>query len=103
MALNASRTKTLFRVRLPLMLRPILAAFAVGFAVSAGLYLPTLLIGAGRLPTITTEAVALASGANRRTIGVYAFLQSIIPFAGFVLAFALPAWLFRNRAAMRAV
>ena len=74
----------------------------VGFAVSAGLYLPTLLIGAGRLPTITTEAVALAAGGNRRTIGVYAFLQAIIPFAGFLLAFALPAWLFRNRAGMRA-
>jgi putative thiamine transport system permease protein len=102
-ALNASRTRTLLRIRLPLMLRPVLAAFAVGFAVSAGLYLPTLLIGAGRLPTITTEAVALASGANRRTIGVYAFLQSIIPFIGFALAFAVPAWLFRNRAAMRAV
>jgi putative thiamine transport system permease protein len=102
-ALNASRTRTLLRIRLPLMLRPILTAFAVGFAVSAGLYLPTLLIGAGRLPTITTEAVALASGANRRTIGVYAFLQSIIPFIGFALAFAVPAWLFRNRAAMRAV
>ncbi|MGL4490978.1 MAG: ABC transporter permease [Rhizobiaceae bacterium] len=102
-ALSTSRTKTLLQVRLPLMTRPILAAFAVGFAVSAGLYLPTLLIGAGRLPTITTEAVALASGANRRTIGAYAFLQSVIPFIGFALAFALPAWLFRNRAAMRAV
>jgi putative thiamine transport system permease protein len=101
--LSASHTKTLLRVRLPLMLRPILTAFAVGFAVSVGLYLPTLLIGAGRLPTITTEAVALASGANRRTIGVYAFLQSVIPFIGFALAFAWPAWLFRNRADMRAV
>ena len=40
----------------------ILTAAAVGFAVSVGQYLPTLLIGAGRLPTITTEAVALASG-----------------------------------------
>ena len=101
-ALGKSRTHSLLRVELPLLLRPVLTAFAVGFAISAGLYLPTLLIGAGRLPTITTEAVALASGANRRTIGVYAFLQAVIPFAGFVLAFALPAWLFRNRAGMRA-
>ncbi len=101
-ALGKSRTQTLLRIALPLLLRPILTAFAVGFAVSAGLYLPTLLIGAGRLPTITTEAVALAAGANRRTIGVYAFLQAIIPFSGFLLAFALPAWLFRNRAGMRA-
>ncbi len=99
-ALGKSHTETLLRIELPLLLRPILVAFAVGFAVSAGLYLPTLLIGAGRMPTITTEAVALVSGANRRTIGVYAFLQAVIPFAGFVLAFALPAWLFRNRAGM---
>jgi putative thiamine transport system permease protein len=101
-ALGKSRTQTLLCIELPLLLRPVLTAFAVGFAVSAGLYLPTLLIGAGRLPTITTEAVALAAGANRRTIGVYAFLQAIIPFSGFLLAFALPAWLFRNRAGMRA-
>jgi putative thiamine transport system permease protein len=74
-ALGKSRTQTLLHVELPLLLRPVLTAFAVGFAVSAGLYLPTLLISAGRLPTITTEAVALASGSNRRIIGVYAFLH----------------------------
>lgn len=101
-ALGKSRTQTLLRVELPMLIRPVLTAFAVGFAVSAGLYLPTLLIGAGRLPTVTTEAVALAAGANRRTIGVYAFLQAVVPFAGFVLAFAVPSWLFRNRAGMRA-
>jgi putative thiamine transport system permease protein len=102
LALGKNRTTALLRIQLPLLLRPILTAFAVGFAVSVGLYLPTLLISAGRLSTITTEAIALASGGNRRTIGVYAFLQSIIPFAGFALAIALPAWLFRHRAGMRA-
>lgn len=102
LALGKSRTKALLHIQLPLLLRPILTAFAVGFAVSVGLYLPTLLIGAGRLPTITTEAIALASGGNRRTIGVYAFLQSIIPFVGFAIAITLPAWLFRHRAGMRA-
>lgn len=101
--LGKSRNTSLFQVRLPLLMRPILTAFAIGFAVSVGLYLPTLLIGAGRLPTITTEAVALASGANRRIIGVYAFLQSLIPSIGFALAIGAPAWLFKNRAAMRAV
>ncbi len=101
LALGRSQAQTLMAVQLPLLLRPILTAFAVGFAVSVGLYLPTLLISAGRLATITTEAIALASGGNRRTIGVYAFLQSVIPFIGFALAFALPAWLFRHRAGMR--
>ena len=89
------------KIRLAMMLRPILAAFAVGFAVSAGLYLPTVLIGAGRLPTITTEAVALASGGSRRVIGVYAFLQTLLPFAVFMLAIAIPNLLFANRRAMR--
>lgn len=101
MALGKTRTRSLIAIRLPLLLRPILTAFAVGFAVSAGLYLPTVLIGAGRMPTITTEAVAMASGANRRIIGAYAFLQALLPFIGFALAFAIPAWLFRHRAAMR--
>lgn len=102
LSLGKSRTATFLKVELPLLVRPILTAFAIGFAVSAGLYLPTLLIGAGRLPTITTEAVALAAGGNRRVIGVYAFLQAVVPFSGFLLAFAVPAWLFRNRAGMRA-
>jgi putative thiamine transport system permease protein len=90
-----------WRVRVAMMLRPLLAAFAVGFAISVALYLPTLLIGAGRLPTITTEAVALASGGNRRVIGVYAFLQTLLPLIGFLFATLVPALLFANRRAMR--
>ncbi|WP_111429249.1 ABC transporter permease subunit [Rhodobacteraceae bacterium DSL-40] len=89
------------RVRLPMMLRPILTAAAVGLAVSIGLYLPTLLIGAGRVATLTTEAVALASGGDRRLIGTWALVQAALPFAGFALALGLPALLWRNRRAMR--
>ncbi|QPC86271.1 ABC transporter permease subunit [Mesorhizobium sp. NBSH29] len=100
--LGKRRWTTLFRVRLPMLLRAVLTAAAVGFAVSVGQYLPTLLIGAGRLDTITTEAVALASGGNRRVIGVYAFLQLILPILGFAVATLLPALIFRNRRALRA-
>ena len=46
-------------------MQPCLAG-AVGFAVSAGLYLPTLFAGGGRFVTLTTEAVTLASGGDRR-------------------------------------
>ncbi|WP_394888756.1 ABC transporter permease [Mesorhizobium sp. AaZ16] len=99
--LGKSRSATLLRVRLPMLSRAILVAAAVGFAVSVGQYLPTLLIGAGRLETITTEAVALASGGNRRVIGVYAFLQMLLPAAGFAVATLIPALVFRNRRAMR--
>jgi len=41
------------------------ALFGVGFAVSVAQYLSTLYVGAGRLRTVTTEAVTLASGAQR--------------------------------------
>ena len=91
----------LLRIRLPMLTRACLTAFAVGFAVSVGLYLPTLLIGAGRIVTITTEAVALSSGGDRRMIGAYALLQAIVPFFGFVIASLVPHLLFRNRRAMR--
>jgi putative thiamine transport system permease protein len=89
--------RVLWRVRLPMLLRPVLVAAAVGFAVSVGQYLPTLLIGMGRVTTLTTEAVALSSGGDRRLIGVYALSQTVMPLVGFALALALPALLFRNR------
>ena len=99
--LGKNRLTTLFRVRMPMLMRAVLTAAAVGFAVSVGQYLPTLLIGAGRLTTITTEAVALASGGNRRVIGVYAFLQLALPVLGFLVATVVPALIFRNRRALR--
>lgn len=99
--LGKSRLRTLLAIRLPILTRPILVAAAVGFAVSIGQYLPTLLIAGGRLPTITTEAVALASGGNRRVIGVYAFLQMLLPVIGFAIATLVPALLWRRFRALR--
>ena len=101
-SLGQSRSRALLRVRLPMLLRAILTAAAVGFAVSVGQYLPTVLIGAGRLTTITTEAVALSSGGNARVIGVYALLQALAPFVGFAIASLVPGLLFRNRRALAA-
>lgn len=100
-ALGRSRLSVLMSIRLPMLIRPILTALAVGFAVSVGQYLPTVLIGEGRLATITTEAVALASGNNRRVIGVYALLQTVLPCLAFALAALLPALFHRNRREMR--
>lgn len=100
-ALGKGNWSTLFMVRMPILLRAILAAAAVGFAVSIGQYLPTLLVGTGRFATITTEAVALGAGGNRRVIGVFTFLQMILPFIGFAIATAVPALIFRNRRAIR--
>jgi putative thiamine transport system permease protein len=65
--------------------------------VSVAQYLPTLFMGAGRIATLTTEAVTLSSGSDRRVVGVYAVLQAALPFAAYGLAMAVPAILHRNR------
>ncbi|MEZ5669550.1 MAG: ABC transporter permease subunit [Alphaproteobacteria bacterium] len=100
--LGASPWRQFARVRLPLLLRATLVAAAVGFSVSVAQYLPTVFAGAGRIVTLTTEAVTLSAGGDRRLIGIHAVLQSALPFAGFALAAAVPALLFRNRLGMRA-
>ena len=100
-SIGASRQRIFWQIRLPLLLRPVLVTFAVAAAVSVGQYLPTLLIGAGRVVTVTTESVALASGGNRQVAALYALLQLLIPLACFVLAALVPSLLHRNRQAMR--
>lgn len=100
-ALGASPARVFWRLRLPMLLRAILTAVAVGMAVSIGQYLPTLLIGGGRVPTLTTEAVALASGGNRRLIGALALLQMALPALFFLLAILAPAVIYRNRRGAR--
>ena len=100
-ALRASPDGVLWRVRLPMLLRPILTALAVGFAVSVGQYLPTLLIGGGRVATLTTEAVALASGGDRRAIAVYGLMQTGAALVPFALALLVPALVWRNRRELR--
>jgi len=96
-ALGASPARVFWQLRLPMLLGAVLTAGAVGIAVSVGQYLPTLLIGGGRVETLTTEAVALSSGGNRRVIGAYALLQMALPALGFALALAVPRLIFRNR------
>jgi len=95
--LGAGRARVFFRLTLPLLLRPILAAAAVGLSVSLSLYLPTLFAGAGRFETLATEAVALATGGDRRLAGVFGFLQAALPLAGFGFALLLPAVVYRHR------
>lgn len=96
-SLGASRWRVLWRVKLPILLEPVLMACAVAFAVSAGLYLPTLFAGAGRVATLTTEAVTLSAGADRRVIGTWALLQAVFPLLVFVGAARLPRVVYRHR------
>lgn len=92
-SLGRGRLVFLCRVKWPLLRAALTAALAVGFAVSVAQYLPTLFIGAGRFSTVTTEAVALASGGQRSLLAAYAWLQWLLP----ALVFAIAAWLGRPR------
>jgi putative thiamine transport system permease protein len=92
-SLGHGRATYLLRIKWPLLKAALASAFAVGFAVSVAQYLPTLFIGGGRFATVTTEAVTLASGAQRSLTSAYALLQWLMP----VLAFALAAWIGQPR------
>jgi len=97
LALGASPWRAFARVKVPILLRPLAIACAVAFAVSVGQYLPTLFAGGGRVATLTTEAVTLAGGADRRVIGTWALLQAALPWVGYLLAALLPTALLARR------
>lgn len=99
--LGAPPARVFLRIKFPMLLRPILISSAVGFAVSTGLYLPTLFAGSGRFPTLITESVALSAGGDNRLVGIYALWQMILPCLGFLVAMAWPAWRFRQRTGMQ--
>jgi len=101
LSLGASPAKAFWKVRLPMLLRPLLFAFAIGFAVSVAQYLPTLFAGGGRFSTLTTEAVNLSASGNRRVIAVYALLQSVLPLLIFAFAIWVPNYVYRNRRSLK--
>ncbi len=90
--LGAGYWRVLFRVRLPLMIKPVCQAAAVALAVSVAQYLPTLLLGAGRHQTIAIELVTSFGGVDRRVIAVLASVQSVLPLIAFVLALWIPVY-----------
>ncbi|MCZ4282231.1 ABC transporter permease subunit [Kiloniella laminariae] len=98
--LGASPWRAFWKVRLPMLLRPLLFALAIGFAVSVAQYLPTLFAGGGRFMTLTTEAVNLSASGNRRIISVYALLQGLFPLLAFSAAIGFSNFTFRHRKAL---
>ncbi len=96
-SLGASRSRVFWTIKLPILARPVLMASAVAFAVSVGQYLPTLFAGSGRDATLTTEAVTLSAGADRRVIGTWAMLQAAFPLFVYWLSAWLPRVAFRHR------
>ncbi|MBI2256653.1 MAG: ABC transporter permease [Proteobacteria bacterium] len=77
------------RIKLPMLRAPLSWAAAVGCSVSLSLYLPTMQGGEGRISTLATEAVALSSGGDRRVMGVFGLIQTLLVGAFFLLALRL--------------
>lgn len=96
-SLGAGPWRRLFAIKLPLLLAPICAASAIGIAVSVAQYLPTLFLGAGRVATLTTEAVTLSSSSNRRVTAVVSSLQAALPLLAYIAAVLIPAYVHKNR------
>lgn len=92
-SLGKSPLQILLRVKLPLLRPALLTSAAVGIAVSVALYLPTILLGGGRIVTLASEAVTLSSGGDRRLLAATALAQAVIP----LIALLLVAWLNGSR------
>ncbi|WP_434566964.1 thiamine ABC transporter permease [Vibrio chagasii] len=86
LSLGKSPFQSWYSIKFPILLPAIAFAWAVGISVSLAQYLPTLMLGAGRISTITTEAVALTSGFDRRVTAIYAIWQALLPLFFFSLA-----------------
>ncbi|MEO1020770.1 MAG: ABC transporter permease subunit, partial [Pseudomonadota bacterium] len=90
-----------WRIKLPLLARPLAFAWAIGFSVSCAQYLTTLFVGQGRVVTLSLEALALMGGGDRRLTAVMALLLAVLPLLGFVLAAIAPRLLWPRLAASR--
>ncbi|MEY4933568.1 MAG: hypothetical protein RLZZ403_1888 [Pseudomonadota bacterium] len=95
--LGAGPFTTWSRILLPQLLRSILVAAGLCFAVSMALYLPTQFAGGGRIVTVTTEAAVAMSSGDLRSAASYGVMQALLPLALFVVT----AWVSRSVFAQR--
>ena len=78
-SLGKNRFQRMVQIKLPIVMSSFLTSFAVGMLVSFSLYIPVYFIGAGRVTTLTVEALNLALSGSRQDLGVATFFQIIIP------------------------
>ncbi|WP_300673733.1 hypothetical protein [Desulfoluna sp.] len=90
LAMGRSPLACFFTIKMPMLLRPVLFSWAVGFSVSIAQFLPTLMLGGGRIPTLTTEAVAIGNGGDRRLSAIYALMQLTLPALAYAAALIIP-------------
>ncbi|VFS56917.1 Inner membrane ABC transporter permease protein ynjC [Kluyvera cryocrescens] len=99
--LGWGRGRIFLQLKCPLIIRPLLSALAIGFSVSIAQYLPTQWLGGGRVPTLTTEAVALSSGGATATLAAQALWQLLLPMIFFLLTALLARLISHYRRGLR--
>ena len=84
-SLGKGQIKSFIQVRFVMLIYSFASAFIIGVAVSVALYLPTIFAGAGRVNSITVEAVTLAASGSRSPAAVAAILQMALPLSVYVI------------------
>ena len=78
-SLGKNRIVRLFKIKIPLVLPSLMTSFAIGMIVSFALYVPVYFIGAGRVTTLTVEALNLALSGSKEDLGIATFFQILFP------------------------
>ncbi len=78
-SLGKNRIDRLLKIKIPLVLPSLLTSFALGMIVSFALYVPVYFIGAGRVTTLTVEALNLALSGSKQDLGISTFFQILFP------------------------
>lgn len=90
-----------WRLKLPILLRPILYALAWGMAVSLALYLPTFFASGGRFQTLLTVGVTQLAGKGDSVRAVWGLLLLMLPLCFFGLVTLISALQSANRRGLR--
>lgn len=91
-SLGKNRFERLIFVKIPLIMPTFLLSIAIGMLVSFALYTPVYFIGAGRVTTLTVEALNLSLSGAKKDLGVASIFQIIIP----IIILLLVSWYKRN-------
>ncbi len=78
-SLGKNRIVRLYKIKIPLVLPSLMTSFAIGMIVSFALYVPVYFIGAGRVTTLTVEALNLALSGSKEDLGIATFFQILFP------------------------
>ncbi len=84
--LGKSRIKTFLQIKMGLMAKPLIIASVIGFSVSIAQYIPTLFLGSGRITTLPIETISVFYGSDRRLMGAYGLLLTIIPWCALIIS-----------------